>query len=128
MNYFYCSSIDGEIPCFDVLHLQFSDISAKAATQGISPYTGQWEDIDTNMRWLPKTYAVFVISLPLSPSLSLSALTQKYLHTQTSLENIHKNILCARSHAFIPHNSRRLFGANAFFSFSCNCNLPSRSF
>nr|XP_027104376.1 protein HESO1-like isoform X1 [Coffea arabica]XP_027104377.1 protein HESO1-like isoform X1 [Coffea arabica]XP_027104378.1 protein HESO1-like isoform X1 [Coffea arabica] len=39
---------------------KFSDISAKAATQGISPYTGQWEDIDTNMRWLPKTYAVFI--------------------------------------------------------------------
>lgn len=54
------SSIDGEIPCFDVLHLQFSDISAKAATQGISPYTGQWEDINTNMRWLPKTYALFI--------------------------------------------------------------------
>ncbi|KAL3521132.1 hypothetical protein ACH5RR_019281 [Cinchona calisaya] len=39
---------------------KFSDISAKAATQGISPYTGQWEDIDTNMRWLPKTYALFI--------------------------------------------------------------------
>ncbi|KAL4575074.1 hypothetical protein LXL04_021915 [Taraxacum kok-saghyz] len=26
----------------------------------ISPYNGQWEDIDTNMIWQPKTYALFI--------------------------------------------------------------------
>ncbi|XP_071685721.1 protein HESO1 [Rutidosis leptorrhynchoides] len=39
---------------------KFSDISLRAATQGISPHNGQWEDIDTNMIWQPKTYALFI--------------------------------------------------------------------
>uniref|UniRef100_A0A5B7AF62 Putative poly(A) RNA polymerase GLD2 n=1 Tax=Davidia involucrata TaxID=16924 RepID=A0A5B7AF62_DAVIN len=39
---------------------KFSDISLRASERGICPYTGQWEDIDCNMRWLPKTYALFV--------------------------------------------------------------------
>ncbi|KAI8031661.1 Protein HESO1 [Camellia lanceoleosa] len=38
----------------------FADISSRASEKGICPYTGQWEQIDTNMRWLPKTYALFV--------------------------------------------------------------------
>ncbi|GMH19067.1 hypothetical protein Nepgr_020908 [Nepenthes gracilis] len=40
--------------------LKFSDIDKRAADQGICPYMGQWEDISSNMRWLPKTYAVFI--------------------------------------------------------------------
>ncbi|KAI3734898.1 hypothetical protein L6452_14378 [Arctium lappa] len=39
---------------------KFRDISLRASTQGISPYNGQWEDIDTNMIWQPKTYALFI--------------------------------------------------------------------
>ncbi|KAA8539492.1 hypothetical protein F0562_026184 [Nyssa sinensis] len=39
---------------------KFSDISLRASEQGICPYTGQWEDIASNMRWLPKTYTLFV--------------------------------------------------------------------
>ncbi|KAG5557829.1 hypothetical protein RHGRI_007913 [Rhododendron griersonianum] len=39
---------------------KFSDISLRALEQGICLYTGQWEPIDSNMRWLPKTYALFV--------------------------------------------------------------------
>ncbi|CAL5363683.1 unnamed protein product [Camellia sinensis] len=39
---------------------KFADISSRASEKGICPYTGQWEQIDTNMRWLPKTYALFV--------------------------------------------------------------------
>lgn len=39
---------------------KFCDISTRASTQGISPYNGQWEDIDTNMIWQPKTYALFI--------------------------------------------------------------------
>lgn len=39
---------------------KFCDISTRATTQGISPYNGQWEDIDTNMIWQPKTYALFI--------------------------------------------------------------------
>ncbi|WMV33330.1 hypothetical protein MTR67_026715 [Solanum verrucosum] len=39
---------------------KFCDISSRASAQGISPFTGQWEDIVSNMRWLPKTYTIFV--------------------------------------------------------------------
>lgn len=39
---------------------KFTEICSRASTHGISPYTGQMEDIDSNMRWLPKTYALFV--------------------------------------------------------------------
>ncbi|KAK4351404.1 hypothetical protein RND71_030717 [Anisodus tanguticus] len=39
---------------------KFCDISSKASAQAISPFTGQWEDIESNMRWLPKTYTIFV--------------------------------------------------------------------
>lgn len=39
---------------------KFCDISGKASEQGVSTYTGQWEDIQGNMRWLPKTYALFI--------------------------------------------------------------------
>lgn len=62
--------------------LQFSSIGSKAPTQGISPYTGQWEDIDTNMRWLPKTYALFVISFALL-SLLIVCLWQHAIHRNT---------------------------------------------
>ncbi|XP_057804061.1 protein HESO1 [Salvia miltiorrhiza] len=39
---------------------KFSDICSRASTQGINPYMGHVEDINTNMRWLPRTYALFV--------------------------------------------------------------------
>ncbi|KAL0321917.1 UNVERIFIED_CONTAM: protein HESO1 [Sesamum calycinum] len=39
---------------------KFYDICSSASTHGVSPYAGQSEDIDNNMRWLPKTYALFV--------------------------------------------------------------------
>ncbi|XP_047979690.1 protein HESO1-like isoform X2 [Salvia hispanica] len=39
---------------------KFSDICSRASTQGINPYMGHAEDININMRWLPKTYALFV--------------------------------------------------------------------
>lgn len=39
---------------------KFSDISIRAKAQGICTFTGMWEDIGTNMRWLPKTYALLI--------------------------------------------------------------------
>ncbi|GAB4831840.1 Protein heso1 [Ancistrocladus abbreviatus] len=39
---------------------KFSDINVRATDQGICPYTGQWEEISSNMRWLPKTHAIFI--------------------------------------------------------------------
>ncbi|CAL0334853.1 unnamed protein product [Lupinus luteus] len=39
---------------------KFAQMSSWASELGLSPYNGQWEQIKNNMRWLPKTYAVFV--------------------------------------------------------------------
>ncbi|EEF38140.1 zinc finger protein, putative [Ricinus communis] len=39
---------------------KFSGISLKAADLGICTFTGQWLDIRSTMRWLPKTYALFI--------------------------------------------------------------------
>ncbi|XP_020541230.1 protein HESO1 isoform X2 [Jatropha curcas] len=39
---------------------KFCDISSKAAELGICTFTGQWLDIKSNMRWLPRTYAIFI--------------------------------------------------------------------
>ncbi|XP_075670576.1 protein HESO1 isoform X3 [Castanea sativa] len=39
---------------------KFSNIGLRASEQGICPYTGKWEFIRSNMRWLPKTYAIFI--------------------------------------------------------------------
>lgn len=39
---------------------KFVDITSRASEQGICPYTGQWVDIDSNMRWMPRTYELFV--------------------------------------------------------------------
>lgn len=39
---------------------KFTDISTRAAEQGISTYSGRWEDINTTTRWLPRTYAIFI--------------------------------------------------------------------
>lgn len=39
---------------------KFSDINSKAAELGICTFTGQWQDIKSNMRWLPRTYAIFI--------------------------------------------------------------------
>ncbi|KAJ8443174.1 hypothetical protein Cgig2_005725 [Carnegiea gigantea] len=44
---------------------KFSSINARAVDQGICTYTGQWEDISTNTRWQPRTYAIFVCSCSL---------------------------------------------------------------
>ncbi|KAJ6892108.1 hypothetical protein NC651_025333 [Populus alba x Populus x berolinensis] len=40
---------------------KFHDISSKATELGICPFTGKWEEIRSNTRWLPRTYALFVI-------------------------------------------------------------------
>ncbi|OIV95608.1 hypothetical protein TanjilG_23839 [Lupinus angustifolius] len=39
---------------------KFGQMNSWASDLGISPYTGQWEQIKNNTRWLPKTYALFV--------------------------------------------------------------------
>lgn len=39
---------------------KFSDIDSMALEQGICTYNGQWEEINSNMRWLPHTYAILI--------------------------------------------------------------------
>ncbi|ESQ52661.1 hypothetical protein EUTSA_v10016564mg [Eutrema salsugineum] len=39
---------------------KFSDINVKAKELGVCPFTGRWENISSNTRWLPKTYSLFV--------------------------------------------------------------------
>ncbi|CAL1387403.1 unnamed protein product [Linum trigynum] len=39
---------------------KFSTISLKARDFGISPFTGQWEEINNNTRWFPRTFALYV--------------------------------------------------------------------
>ncbi|CAH8376412.1 unnamed protein product [Eruca vesicaria subsp. sativa] len=39
---------------------KFSDINLKATELGVCPFTGRWENISNNTRWLPKTYSLFV--------------------------------------------------------------------
>ncbi|KAK7290134.1 hypothetical protein RIF29_04341 [Crotalaria pallida] len=39
---------------------KFAQMNEWAPELGICPFTGQWEQIKNNMRWLPKTYAIFV--------------------------------------------------------------------
>ncbi|KAL4022977.1 hypothetical protein IC575_016723 [Cucumis melo] len=41
--------------------LLFSNISSKASELGVCPYTGQWLEIESNMRWLSKTYTYNII-------------------------------------------------------------------
>ncbi|XP_018483677.1 protein HESO1 [Raphanus sativus] len=39
---------------------KFSDINLKAGELGVCTFTGRWENISNNTRWLPKTYSLFV--------------------------------------------------------------------
>ncbi|KAL5569014.1 hypothetical protein UlMin_025589 [Ulmus minor] len=39
---------------------KFSDISLQASDLGICTFTGKWEDIKGNMRWLPQTCAIYI--------------------------------------------------------------------
>ncbi|CAI0412086.1 unnamed protein product [Linum tenue] len=43
-----------------VFHFQFSTISLKARDFGICPFTGQWEEINNNTRWFPRTFALYL--------------------------------------------------------------------
>ncbi|KAH9617729.1 hypothetical protein KSS87_016648 [Heliosperma pusillum] len=39
---------------------KFLDISTRTTEQGVCTYSGRWENISTNTRWLPRTYAIFI--------------------------------------------------------------------
>ncbi|KAK8671781.1 hypothetical protein V6N13_038366 [Hibiscus sabdariffa] len=58
---------------------KFSDINLRAAELGICPFTGQWENIANNMRWLPRTYAIFIEDPFEQPENSARAVSKKQL-------------------------------------------------
>ncbi|KAE8683097.1 S-adenosyl-L-methionine-dependent methyltransferases superfamily protein isoform 1 [Hibiscus syriacus] len=58
---------------------KFSDINLRASELGICPFTGQWEYIENNMRWLPRTYAIFVEDPFEQPENSARAVSQRQL-------------------------------------------------
>ncbi|EOY18090.1 hypothetical protein QUC31_006632 [Theobroma cacao] len=58
---------------------KFSDINSKASDMGICTFTGQWEYITSNMRWLPRTYAIFVEDPFEQPENASRAVSQKQL-------------------------------------------------
>ncbi|XWS07720.1 hypothetical protein CRYUN_Cryun41cG0014400 [Craigia yunnanensis] len=58
---------------------KFSDINLKASDMGICPFTGQWEYITSNTRWLPRTYAIFIEDPFEQPENAARAVSQKQL-------------------------------------------------
>ncbi|BFG22726.1 hypothetical protein CerSpe_090000 [Prunus speciosa] len=58
---------------------KFSDISLKASELGICTYTGQWQAIKSNMRWLPQTYALFIEDPFEQPENSARAVSKREL-------------------------------------------------
>ncbi|KAI5670609.1 hypothetical protein M9H77_10973 [Catharanthus roseus] len=95
---------------------KFSDINYKASTQGISLYTGQWEDINTNMRWLPKTYALFIEDPFEQPINAARTVSEKHLEKIAESVQTTYNVLNTRgldksliiSNLVRPHVSRFL--------------------
>ncbi|KAB2010956.1 hypothetical protein ES319_D10G281000v1 [Gossypium barbadense] len=58
---------------------KFSEINLKASELGICTFTGQWEYIANNTRWLPRTYAIFIEDPFEQPENSARAVGQKQL-------------------------------------------------
>ncbi|MBA0665387.1 hypothetical protein Goklo_005247, partial [Gossypium klotzschianum] len=58
---------------------KFSEINSKASELGICTFTGQWEYIANNTRWLPRTYAIFIEDPFEQPENSARAVGQKQL-------------------------------------------------
>ncbi|KAK7285168.1 hypothetical protein RJT34_19929 [Clitoria ternatea] len=74
---------------------KFVQMDSWAPELGISPYTGQWEQIKNNMRWLPKTYQIFVedpFEQPQNTARSVSAgqmkkISEAFLRTYSLLNS-----------------------------------------
>ncbi|TYH00405.1 hypothetical protein ES288_A10G273800v1 [Gossypium darwinii] len=58
---------------------KFSEINSRALELGICTFTGQWEYIANNTRWLPRTYAIFIEDPLEQPENSARAVGQKQL-------------------------------------------------
>lgn len=76
---------------------KFSNINLRASELGICPFTGQWEHISSNTRWLPRTYAIFI--------------EDPFEHPANSARAVNANQLVKISEAF-EFTRRRLISSN----------------
>ncbi|CAK9135655.1 unnamed protein product [Ilex paraguariensis] len=75
---------------------KFCDISLRAPVQGISTYSGQWEDIGSNMRRLPKTCALFVEDPFEQPANSAMTVSNRQLtKISEAVQTTHRMLLSA---------------------------------
>ncbi|KAK9186553.1 hypothetical protein WN944_017941 [Citrus x changshan-huyou] len=58
---------------------KFSGLSLKASELGICPFTGQWEHIRSNTRWLPNNHPLFIEDPFEQPENSARAVSEKNL-------------------------------------------------
>lgn len=78
---------------------KFSDISLKASELGICTYTGQWQAIKSNMRWLPQTYALFIEDPFEQPENSARAVSKRELTRISETFEMSHHILISPNHS-----------------------------
>ncbi|XP_074357612.1 protein HESO1-like isoform X2 [Apium graveolens] len=77
---------------------KFSDIDERALVQGINPYSGQWEDIGSNMAWLPRKYALYVEDPFEQPANTARTVTNIHLTRTAEAIRATHDILAATGH------------------------------
>ncbi|XP_027336295.1 protein HESO1 isoform X2 [Abrus precatorius] len=93
---------------------KFAQMVSWASELGLSPHTGQWEQIKNNMRWLPKTYAIFVedpFEQPQNTARSVSTgqmkkITEAFLRTYSLLTSKNQNQVSLLTNLASPQVSR----------------------
>ncbi|XP_058730097.1 protein HESO1-like [Vicia villosa] len=97
---------------------KFALIDTWAAEFGVCTYTGQWEQIENNMRWLPKTSAIYVedpFEQPENSARSVSAgqlkkIGEAFLTTYNLLISNNQNQSSILTQLVPPHVSRLIAG------------------
>ncbi|XP_004503175.1 protein HESO1 [Cicer arietinum] len=112
---------------------KFAQMDSWASELGICPYSGQREQIKNNMRWLPKTYAIFVedpFEQPENSARSVSAgqlrkIAEAFLKTYSLLtsKNQNQNSLLA---CLAPPHIARIIGGPAIPSYSSGYFHPTQ--
>ncbi|KAL8090770.1 protein HESO1-like [Apium graveolens] len=77
---------------------KFSNIDARASKQGINPYTGKWEDIERNMAWLPRTFALYVEDPFEQPGNTARTVTSRHLTKMARAFRATRNKLQSNDH------------------------------
>ncbi|KAK1382220.1 TUTase domain-containing protein [Heracleum sosnowskyi] len=77
---------------------KFSDIDVRASEQGINLYFGQWEDIGSNMAWLPRTFALYVEDPFEQPANTARTVTNNHLTKMADAFRATHNILASNDH------------------------------